>query len=157
MVLLHIHTAMITLMALVLYFWTASRVGSARSRFNILPPTMTGPEDFERIVRVHQNTLENLMLFIPALWICSIYFSPNWAAVLGLVWIIGRVIYVMQYTKSTAKRLPGFIISLVANGFLILLAAYGVCSLYLGMMELNAELQKAASERARLAPENVTE
>ncbi|MBD2485010.1 MAPEG family protein [Planktothrix sp. FACHB-1365] len=76
-----------------------------------MPPQMTGDENFERVVRVQQNTLEQLVLFLPTLWLFSEWVSPIWAAGLGAVWVIGRILYAWGYYQAPEKRMLGFGIS----------------------------------------------
>ncbi|WP_242049075.1 MAPEG family protein [Planktothrix sp. FACHB-1365] len=86
-------------------------VGRARIKYKIMPPQMTGDENFERVVRVQQNTLEQLVLFLPTLWLFSEWVSPIWAAGLGAVWVIGRILYAWGYYQAPEKRMLGFGIS----------------------------------------------
>lgn len=104
------YTALVTLAAIGLYFFLATRVAAARVRFGIKHPAITGNPDFERIFRVHMNTLEWLPTFLVPLWLCAIYLSDVGAAVLGLVWVAGRVVYYTGYRQAVEKRLPGFFI-----------------------------------------------
>src|SRR5215813_12005653 len=105
-----IYTALVTLLATALYFFLATRVAAARVRFGIRHPAITGNPDFERIFRVHMNTLEWMPTFLVPLWLCAIYLSDVGAAVLGLIWIAGRVVYFVGYREAVEKRLPGFFI-----------------------------------------------
>jgi glutathione S-transferase len=104
------YTAIVTLLAVAFYFFLATRVAVARGKFNVPLPATTGNPDFERIFRVHMNTLEWMPIFLVSLWLCAIYLSDIAAAVLGLVWIGGRVLYFTGYSKAVEKRLPGFFI-----------------------------------------------
>lgn len=93
-----------------LYFFLATRVALARGRFKIKHPAITGDPDFERIFRVHQNTLEWLPTFLVPLWLCALYLNDAVAAVLGLLWLGGRILYYLGYREASEKRLPGFFI-----------------------------------------------
>jgi uncharacterized membrane protein YecN with MAPEG domain len=108
-------TALVTLLALAFYLTTVMRVGMARGRAGIKAPAMTGDPEFERTLRVQLNTLEWLPLMLPALWLFAFYVSDLWAAVLGLVWIVGRVMYLLGYTAAAEKRGPGFGIQFLAT------------------------------------------
>jgi glutathione S-transferase len=108
------YTAIVTLLAVAFYFFLATRVAVARGKLNVPLPATTGNPDFERIFRVHQNTLEWLPTFLVSLWLCAIYLNDVGAAVLGLVWIGGRVLYFIGYSKAVARRLPGFFIQTAA-------------------------------------------
>src|SRR5207248_6517620 len=108
------YTTIVTLLAVALYFFLATRVAAARGKFNVKLPAITGNPDFERILRVHMNTLEWMPIFLAPLWLCAIYLSDIAAAVLGLVWIAGRVLYFAGYSKAVEQRLPGFFIQSIA-------------------------------------------
>src|ERR1017187_9503475 len=111
-------TALVTCMAILFYFFTTIRVSKARVAFGIKVPATTGNPDFERVFRVQMNTLEWMPIFLPALWLFAIYFSDPIAAVLGLVWIAGRVLYMTGYSQATEKRGRGFGIQAMAAGIL---------------------------------------
>ena len=117
---------LVTVLALVLFFVVTINVGRARVKSGIKPPQMSGDPEFERAVRVQQNTLEQLVLFLPALWIFAIVVSPIYAAGLGAVWLVGRVLYAWGYYQAAEKRGPGFGISSLAAIVLILGALIGV-------------------------------
>lgn len=86
-------TAIVTLLAIAFYFFAATRVAVAHGKFGIRLPAMAGNPDFERVLRAHVNMLEWMPTFLVPLWLCAIYLSDLAAAVLGLVWIVGRVWY----------------------------------------------------------------
>jgi glutathione S-transferase len=94
-------------LALLEYVAMGALVGRARARYGIHAPAMTGHPEFERTNRVHVNTLENLIIFIPAVWIFATYVSVRWAAVLGFVFVAARVIYAVGYLKAAEKRSIG--------------------------------------------------
>ena len=104
------YTAAVTLLVIAWYFFLATRVPLARRRFGVTLPATTGNADFERIFRIHQNTLEWLPTFLVPLWLCAFYLSDVGAAVLGLVWIGGRILYFTGYRRAVEGRLPGFFI-----------------------------------------------
>lgn len=104
------YTALVTLLVIALYFFFATRVAVAHRKFGVKLPAMTGNLDFERIARVHANTLEWIPTFLVPLWLCAITFSDVAAAALGIVWIIGRVMYFAGYRQAVEKRLPGFFV-----------------------------------------------
>lgn len=120
------YTAVVTLLAVALYFFLATRVAAARGRLGVALPATTGNTQFERIFRVHQNTLEWLPIFLAPMWICALHTSDAWAAGLGLVWLVGRGLYAIGYTRAVEKRLPGFFIQSGACILLFLGAATGV-------------------------------
>jgi len=120
------YTAIVTLLAIAFYFFLATRVAVARGKFNVKHPAITGNVDFERIFRVHVNTLEWMPTFLVPLWLCAIYFNDIVAAVLGLIWIGGRVVYFIGYRTAVEKRLPGFFIQSTACLLLFIGAVAGL-------------------------------
>ena len=120
------YTAIVTLLAVALYFFLATRVAVARGKFGVKLPAISGNPDFERIFRVHMNTLEWMPTFLAPLWLCAIYLNDATAAVLGLVWIGGRIVYFTGYRQATAKRLPGFFIQATACFLLFIGAIVGI-------------------------------
>lgn len=101
-------TALVTCLVILFYFLTAVRVAKARARFGVKAPAIVGNADFERVFRVQMNTLEWLPILLPALWLFAIYIGDAIAAGLGLVWIAGRILYMIGYSKAANKRSPGF-------------------------------------------------
>ena len=118
--------ALITLATLALLFGCAWYVGVARGRYKINAPATTGPEGFERAFRVQMNTLENVVLFLPAMWLAAIYFSPRIAAVIGAVWVVARLWYAVAYARNPKARGTPFVVAFVAWGTLMILASWGV-------------------------------
>jgi len=114
------YTALVTLFAVAFYFFISTRVAAAHARFGVKLPATTGNPDFERVYRVQMNTLEWMPMFLVPLWLCAIYLSDIAAAVLGLVWIVGRALYFTGYSQAVEKRLPGFFIQ--ASGCILLFA-----------------------------------
>ncbi len=119
-------TAFVILLAVILYFWTGLRVGQARGKFKINAPATTGNPDFERAFRIQMNMLEWMPIFLPAIWLAAIYVSDIGAALLGLVWIAGRVLYLRGYSEAAEKRETGFFVQAIAAGLLWLAALVGV-------------------------------
>jgi len=105
---------LVTLAALFLYFWTGIEVARARGKYSVKAPAMTGNADFERVVRVQANTLEWMPLFLASMWLFSIYW-PAWiAAIIGVVWIVGRFMYMQGYIAAADKRSMGFLVQGIA-------------------------------------------
>ena len=120
MIMEHRWTAVVTLLALLVYFWMSLQVARARGKSGIKPPAMTGHPLLERTVRVQSNTLEWLPIFLVSLWLFAIYWNELVAAGLGLVWIVGRLAYSVGYVADPAKRSTGFLIQLLACAVLLL-------------------------------------
>lgn len=121
-------TSLATILALMVYFATVINVGRARNKYDVKLPATTGNPNFERVLRVQQNTVEQLILFLPALWLFAYYVNPTWAGGLGLVWCVGRIIYALGYYQSVEKRIPGFAIGSLITIILIVGALIGVIS-----------------------------
>ena len=119
-------TALVTFVAILLYFYTSIRVGKARGTSGIKAPATTGNPDFERVFRVQMNMLEWMPIFLPALWLTALYIGDKWAAAGGVVWIIGRVLYMQGYSAAANKRGTGFGIQAVAALALWIAALVGV-------------------------------
>jgi len=119
------YTPIVTLLAVAFYFFLATRVATAHGKFDVRLPATTGNPDFERIFRAHMNTLEWMPTFLVPLWLCAIYLSDVAAAVVGLVWIVGRAVYFAGYSRAVEKRLPGFFIQSTACLLLFIGAAAG--------------------------------
>ena len=108
-------TALVTLLAIAVYFYSSILVSRARGKFGVKLPATSGNADFERVFRAQMNTLEWLPMFLPSLWLFAIYIGDGIAALLGLVWIVGRILYILGYAQATAKRGPGFAIQALAT------------------------------------------
>jgi len=107
--------AIATVFILLFYFYTVFTVGRSRAKYKIEAPAMTGHPEFERAVRVQVNTLEWLIIFLPAMWLFAAYVNPTIAALLGLLWIVGRYIYMRAYLKEPSTRSTGFGIQAFAS------------------------------------------
>ena len=107
-------------LALLQYFAFGILVGRARMKYNVPAPATSGDPMFERYNRVHQNTLESLLIFLPAITIYGTYSNPNIAAALGVVWIIGRFIYLFAYVKEPGSRSLGFALTVLPSLFLLI-------------------------------------
>jgi len=117
--------AVVILLALLQYVVFGALVGRARGRYGVKAPAVTGHEIFERYFRAHYNTLELLVAFVPAIWLFGTYVSPSWAAGLGLVYLVGRVLYLRGYVTDPAKREIGFGLSVLPIIVLIVGALWG--------------------------------
>jgi len=120
---------LVTALILIQYQYFSTRTGFGRGK-TIKAPAMTGDEIFERKLRVQLNTLENLVITLPAMWMCAVYFRTDVAAILGTIFIIGRFVYSAAYIKNPESRTAGFLIGWFAN--LALLA----CCLYIAIANI---------------------
>jgi uncharacterized membrane protein YecN with MAPEG domain len=116
----------ITLLNLLLLFGCAWSVGRARGLYKVKAPATTGHDVFERHYRVQANTVENTVIFLPALWLAALLFSAPWAAAAGAAWIAGRLWYALAYVADPARRGGGFTLAFVAWAALMAMAAWGV-------------------------------
>ncbi len=128
-------SASVTILAILLYFYMGIRVAQMRGKHKIDAPTMTGALEFECAVRVHMNTLEALPVFLPLLWLATIYFLPlPWLpAIFGLLWVVGRVLYMTGYMAAPEKRSPGFGVAAIAQLGLLILSVYGIVEAFMAM------------------------
>jgi glutathione S-transferase len=128
-------SAAVTILAVLLYFYILMLVGRMRGKHDIKAPAVTGHPEFERAYRVQMNTVENMVMFLPLLWIATIYFhSIGWLAPLfGLVWIVGRFLYMTGYMAEAGKRSTGFLISGIALVGLLVLSVVGVVNAWLAV------------------------
>ena len=120
------YATLIVLLALLQYVWFTLRVGITRGKYNIDAPTCEGDETWERLFRVQQNTIEQLIILIPASYAFAYYMNSFWVLVPGAVFIIGRFIYSAEYLKDPKTRAPGMSLTLAANAALILGALFGL-------------------------------
>jgi len=108
-------TALVALLAILVYFYSSILVSRARGKFGVKLPAISGNPDFERVFRAQMNTLEWLPIFLPSLWLFAVYVSDAIAAAIGLIWVIGRILYVLGYAQAVAKRSLGFAIQALAT------------------------------------------
>jgi len=115
----------VTALALLQFMVFGFKVAKARGRYGIVAPAIAGNEIFERYFRVQQNTLEQLIVFLPALYVFSHSYSPLVAAALGVVYLIGREIYAATYVRDPKKRELGFLLTVLPTAILIIGALFG--------------------------------
>lgn len=106
--------------ALLEFFIFGLLVGRARAEYGVDAPATSGHPVFERTFRVHQNTMEQLVIFLPSIWLFGSYVSPLIAAILGLVFIAGRIVYFRGYVREPAERATGVAITSAAQSVLLL-------------------------------------
>ena len=107
-----VYPGILSSLSLLVYYFTLFKAGTARVKYNIQAPSHDVPEEYVRKVRVHHNTLEHLVLFLPGLWLFSFAVDPVWASLIGILWPIGRIGYAFGYYKDANKRGLGLYISM---------------------------------------------
>lgn len=128
-------TAIATVLAVLVCFWTGFRVGGMRQKHGIKAPATTGHPEFDCAYRVQMNTLEQIVIFLPLLWLSNAYFQmmPFLTGALGLVWVVGRIMYAIGYMADPSKRGPGFLISLLASAGLLITTIIGLVQAYMAL------------------------
>ena len=114
------YVAIVTVLALLQYQWLGFAVGKARAKYNVPVPASGGNEMFERHYRVHMNTLEQLVVLLPAMWLFAHTVSPLWAAALGAVFIVGRFVYARAYVRDPKSRSLGFALTALPSLIMLL-------------------------------------
>ena len=112
--------AIVTVLALMQFYWFGLQVGQMRVRHGIKAPAISGHPEFERMERVQQNTMEQLVLFVPALWMFGYLVNPLWGAGMGVVFIIGRFVYRFAYVKDPSTRSAGFTIGIIPTTVMLI-------------------------------------
>jgi glutathione S-transferase len=122
------YSGVVTVLAVMLYIFMGARAGTMRGRHGIKAPAMIGHPEYERAARIHLNTLEQLMIFLPLLWLATHFFGgPPWLpAAFGLAFLTGRVLFLRAYTADPEKRLPGLALGMLANLGLLILTLIGL-------------------------------
>jgi len=119
------YTAFVTLLDMAIYFVIFANVGRARRKFKIKAPETDGPEMFLRVFRVQANTVEQLVLHLPLLWIAAFAMDDMFAASFGAVWALGRILYARGYYQKPKRRTKGFVIGMIVNVILFIGALTG--------------------------------
>jgi glutathione S-transferase len=112
------HTGLVTLLMLGIYFWMSLQTGKTRVRTNTPAPAMSGPDELMRAIRVHENTMEGLILYLPALWLFALTVGDLWAALVGIFYPVGRFLYARGYYAAADKRGLGFTVGLLSTAVL---------------------------------------
>jgi glutathione S-transferase len=103
---------LVALLALLQLFVFGALVGRARGKFGVKAPAIVGHEGFERAYRVQMNTIELMVLLVPALFLAAKHWAPMYAAIAGAVYLLGRVLYWQAYMHAPERRGLGFSLSL---------------------------------------------
>jgi glutathione S-transferase len=122
----------VTALAVLQFIVFGFRVGKARGRYGVKAPAITGNETFERYFRVQQNTLEQLIVFLPGLYLFSRYLNPLVAAGLGVIYLIGREVYATSYVKEPSKREVGYGLTFLPTVILVLGGVFGAVRQLIG-------------------------
>jgi uncharacterized membrane protein YecN with MAPEG domain len=121
-----------TLLAILLTFLASGRVSQMRGKHGIHAPATVGHPEFERAFRAHANTVENLILYIPLLWLAAFFYGGQFPFWVGLIWIVGRVLYIAGYSSGdTGKRAPGAYLGYASLAGLTVLAVLGLLGIQL--------------------------
>jgi uncharacterized MAPEG superfamily protein len=107
-------------LALIQYLFFTFSVGGARGRYGVKAPATSGHEIFDRYFRVQMNTLELIVVLVPALPLFAYYVNASIASALGIVYLIGRTLYFRTYIKEPSKRGVGFVLSFLPIAILLL-------------------------------------
>jgi len=120
------YVQLVILLALLEFLLFGYAVGHARSRYKVAAPATGGHEVFERYFRAQMNTLEQLIVFVPSIWLFARYLNAWAAAALGVLFIIGRGLYFRGYVQAPESRHAGFVLSAIPNVTLLVGALIGV-------------------------------
>lgn len=113
------YVMLVACLLLIQYFVFGALVGRARGKYNVPAPATTGDPIFERYARVHGNTMEQLILFLPSMFMFAYLANPMYAAAAGVVFFIGRIMYLTGYVADPSKRGRGFLVGFIATAFVL--------------------------------------
>jgi len=120
-------TAAVTILAVLIALWSAILVARTRRQVGIQPPAMTGAPELDCALRAQANTVEQFILFLPALWVAALYFQGWIPPVIGLIWCLGRIVFVLGYKAANpGGRYPGFAIAIFSTLALLILGIIGI-------------------------------
>jgi glutathione S-transferase len=118
-------TTLAIVVALIVYFSLAFVVGRARVTFDVPAPASGGHPEFDKRYRVQMNTIEQIVLFLPAIWLAAPVLGDLTTALIGLLWSVGRLVYARSYYKDPATRSAGFMLTLLPTLALLIAAIVG--------------------------------
>ena len=119
------YVTIIAMLALIQYFYFGIVVGRARGQYDVPAPAVSGNEQFERVFRAQQNTLEQVVIFVPAIYAAAYFTLPLFAAVAGVLYLVGRFVYFQAYSRDPQSRGTGMILTVLGNALLVLGALGG--------------------------------
>lgn len=125
------YTSLVTIFAIFITLFFMFRTGLNRGKMKVFAPKTVGQDTWERYFRVHANTVEQLVIFLPALWLAALYSSDQRAGTIGAVWLVGRLLYSFQYIKEPKSRAPGMLLTFVPTAILAGIALFHIVK---GMM-----------------------
>jgi glutathione S-transferase len=128
---MYLHAAMITALSTLVISIAMFLVGRARDKYQIKAPSISGHPDFERAFRAHQNTLEQTIIFLPVLWLATLYANEQIAAYAGYAWLLSRMWFIFAYINAANKRGPAFAIGLLAFVVLLVMSLWGIATKYM--------------------------
>ena len=123
---------LVAVLALFQFLLFGALVARARGKYGVHAPATTGNEVFERYYRVQMNTLELLVLLLPAMWIAAAYWNPRWVAAAGVVYLVGRMVYLRAYTTEPRSRGLGYMLSILP---VVALMVAGVAGVVLNLVQ----------------------
>jgi len=128
-------SAAVTVLSILFVFYTGILVARMRGAHGVAAPAVTGHPKFECAYRVQVNTLEQFVMFLPLLWLATAYFKalPWLPAVFGLIWIIGRILYMNGYMAAPEKRSTGFLITSLGTAGLLVLSVWGIVQAWIAI------------------------
>jgi uncharacterized MAPEG superfamily protein len=121
-------TTLAIVLALLVFFGTGAVVGMARAKWQVPAPASSGHPEFDKRFRVQMNTLEQLVMFVPAAMLAAPVLGDLYTAILGFTWSLGRVLYARLYYADPAKRGPGFGLTFLPTLILMGAAIVGAIS-----------------------------
>ncbi|MGE0383695.1 MAG: MAPEG family protein [Gammaproteobacteria bacterium] len=119
-------TALATFAALACTFVLSAKVGRMRGKHEIKAPATTGHPEFERAFRVHGNTVEQLVLLLPLMWMATAVVGDAWSAAAGAVWVAGRIVYARDYMRDPTVRGTGMVVTALPTFALFIVVLAGI-------------------------------
>jgi len=119
-----VYTTLATLASVLVLFYFMMRVGAMRGKTGISAPACTGDEMFEKAHRVHMNSIEQFVMFLPMLWLAAHVVGDLYAGIAGVVWVFGRLIYGQAYMKEPKSRSIGMLFTTVPLVYFIVMVGW---------------------------------